>query len=188
MSCQIQGSKEYLANGFLSELCEAEPDLTSRTWDKFALAIRKQYTSEMAGQDVVIGTSRPMRTAVVRVLQVSTGGVYCLSFGRDVPTPSLPRSPVFDYYHMEEWPPPIRDWHRQPERNRHMARLYDSSGSALFQEHQRSVMRSPTTLLVNLSESGAPPFSSGGGVRPLARNHCADMWSCVARAVRHGQG
>ncbi|XP_075538060.1 uncharacterized protein LOC142572662 isoform X9 [Dermacentor variabilis] len=70
MSCQTQGSKEDFADGFLSELCEDGPDLTPRTWDMFASAIGMQDTSEMEGEDVVLGASRRLRTAVDRVLRL----------------------------------------------------------------------------------------------------------------------
>ncbi|KAH6938762.1 hypothetical protein HPB50_012421 [Hyalomma asiaticum] len=69
-SCQTQGSKEDFADGFLSELCEDGPDLTPRTWDMFASAIGMQDTSEMEGEDVVLGASRRLRTAVDRVLRL----------------------------------------------------------------------------------------------------------------------
>ncbi|KAH7966583.1 hypothetical protein HPB49_017887 [Dermacentor silvarum] len=70
MSCQTQGSKEDFGDGFLSELCEDGPDLTPRTWDMFASAIGMQDTSEMEGEDVVLGASRRLRTAVDRVLRL----------------------------------------------------------------------------------------------------------------------
>lgn len=70
MSNQTQGSKEDFAEGFLSELCEDGPDLTPRTWDMFASAIGMQETTEMEGEDVVLGASRRLRTAVDRVLKL----------------------------------------------------------------------------------------------------------------------
>ncbi|XP_077514434.1 uncharacterized protein LOC144125168 isoform X5 [Amblyomma americanum] len=70
MSCQTQGSKEDFGDGFLSELCEDGPDLTPRTWDMFASAIGMQDTTEMEGEDVVLGASRRLRTAVDRVLRL----------------------------------------------------------------------------------------------------------------------
>uniref|UniRef100_A0A6B0VIN9 Putative a-kinase anchor protein 9-like isoform x1 n=1 Tax=Ixodes ricinus TaxID=34613 RepID=A0A6B0VIN9_IXORI len=70
VSSQTQGSKEDFAEGFLSELCEDGPDLTPRTWDMFASAIGMQETAEMEGEDVVLGASRRLRTAVDRVLKL----------------------------------------------------------------------------------------------------------------------
>ncbi|KAL1439096.1 hypothetical protein MTO96_047555 [Rhipicephalus appendiculatus] len=61
---------KILPDGFLSELCEDGPDLTPRTWDMFASAIGMQDTSEMEGEDVVLGASRRLRTAVDRVLRL----------------------------------------------------------------------------------------------------------------------
>ncbi|CAN7997228.1 unnamed protein product [Ixodes hexagonus] len=70
VSSQTHGSKEDFAEGFLSELCEDGPDLTPRTWDMFASAIGMQETAEMEGEDVVLGASRRLRTAVDRVLKL----------------------------------------------------------------------------------------------------------------------
>lgn len=81
VSCQTQGSKEDFGDGFLSELCEDGPDLTPRTWDMFASAIGMQDTSEMEGEDVVLGASRRLRTAVDRVLRLL--GEVCEHRGED---------------------------------------------------------------------------------------------------------
>ncbi|XP_077554393.1 uncharacterized protein LOC144169219 isoform X3 [Haemaphysalis longicornis] len=81
LSCQTQGSKEDFGEGFLSELCEDGPDLTPRTWDMFASAIGMQDTTEMEGEDVVLGASRRLRTAVDRVLRLL--GEVCEHRGED---------------------------------------------------------------------------------------------------------
>lgn len=80
------------------------------------------------------------------------GGVCSQSFYGDIAPLWLPRSPLFEDYHVEKWPPPLRDWSRQIQQKRHTT--HDSpeatapGASALCH-----------ALADDLSESGAPAFS-----------------------------
>ncbi|KAH8032667.1 hypothetical protein HPB51_000056 [Rhipicephalus microplus] len=109
MSCQTEGPKKDFGDDFPSELCEDGPDLTPRTRDKFASAIVMQDTLVTESEDVVVGSSRRLRMAVGWVRRESTGGVCSLSFGGDVTTPWLPRSPAFDDCHIKECLPLMCD-------------------------------------------------------------------------------